>query len=58
MVSLVRLTGGLQVFQIMGELYHTAGPLTVEQGQNPKFAQFFFFFFIGEHCWEKTGLRP
>jgi hypothetical protein len=40
-----RLTGqgGIQCFQIHGELFHFQGPLRPEDGTNPSFAQLFFY---------------
>ena len=35
--------GGIQSFQIHGELYHLQGPLNPSSGQRPRFAQLYFY---------------
>ena len=35
--------GGIQNFQIHGELYHLQGPLNPSSGQRPRFAQLYFY---------------
>lgn len=39
----VSLQGGIQCFQIHGELFHFQGPLRTEDGRTPAFAQLFFY---------------
>jgi len=39
----VSLRGGIQCFQIHGELFHYQGPLIATDGQTPAFAQLFFY---------------
>jgi hypothetical protein len=37
------LRGGIQCFQIHGELFHLQGPLRPDDGRTPSFAQLFFY---------------
>lgn len=39
----INLDGGIQCFQIHGELFHIQGPLRAEDGRTPAFAQLFFY---------------